>query len=324
MNRVAAGAALPYPAIEPYENGLLDVESGQQVYWEACGNPLGKPALFVHGGPGGGCSSHDRRLFDPARYRIILFDQRGCGRSLPHAADRADLSANSTGQLVSDMEALRRTLGVDRWLLLGGSWGAALALAYAEAHRERVSALVLRGVFTARDCEIRWLYREGASFLFPDAWEQFAAPVAERERGDLVAAYHRLLNCGDARLERAAARAWCAWEDDISTLLPQPAASAPDDRALLARARIETHYFVNRSFLEEGQLIANSVRIAGIAGVIVQGRYDAVTPPATAWQLHRAWPSSRLEIVADAGHASIEPGIRRGLVAATDEFASLT
>lgn len=311
--------APPYPPIEPYERGSIEADSGHRVYWEACGNPRGAPALFVHGGPGGGCNPNDRRLFDPARYRIVLFDQRGCGRSLPHAS----LAANTTALLVTDIEALRRQLGIDRWLLLGGSWGATLALVYAQAFRERVSALVLRGVFTARRCELRWLYREGASFLFPDAWERFCAPIPEHERHDLVTAYHARLTCGDAAIELAAARAWCAWEDRISTLHPQPetAPGDSDDAAFRARARIEAHYVINDAFLEEGQILAHADRLNGIPGVIVQGRYDAVTPPLTAWELHRAWSSSRLQIVADAGHASSEPGIRGGLVAATDHFA---
>jgi proline iminopeptidase len=305
-----------YPPIEPHDSGCMDVDDGHRIYWETCGNPLGQPALFLHSGPGGGCSANHRRLFDPDRYRIILFDQRGCGRSLPHAC----IAANTTAHLVSDMETLRQALGIDRWLLLGGSWGATLALAYAQAHPQRVSAMVLRGVFTARRSELRWLYREGASCLYPEAWERFVAPIPERKRGDLVAAYHRRLTCGDAAAELAAAHAWCAWEDALMTLLPA-SSSVTDEQPLLALARIEAHYFVNGAFLEEGQLIANAHRLRDIPGVIVQGRHDAVTPLATAWDLHKAWPRAQLHIVPDAGHASSEPGILRRLIAATDYFA---
>ncbi len=313
-----------YPPIEPHDCGFIDVDSGHRLYWEACGNPRGAPALFLHGGPGGGCNASDRRFFDPARYRIILFDQRGCGRSLPHAGSGDGLRANTTPLLLADIETIRDAMGVDRWLLFGGSWGATLALAYAQAHPERVTALVLRGVFTARRSELDWLYRGGASWFFPDAWREFVAPIPERERADLIAAYHARLTCGDPIRETTGARSWCAWEDAIITLRPQPAV-APDEAAAaswLARARLETHYFVHQSFLEEGQILAGAKRLRGIAGVIVQGRWDAVTPPATAYELHRAWPDSRLWIVPDAGHATTEPGIQGALVAATDAHAA--
>lgn len=320
----AAPAAHMYPPTEPYESGYIDMDGGHSLYWEACGNPAGRPALFVHSGPGGGCSAVNRRLFDPDRYRIVLYDQRGCGRSRPHASADAGLRANTTAHLVSDIEALRRMLGIERWLLLGGSWGATLALAYAQACPAHVSALVLRGVFTARRSELHWLYRAGASSLFPEAWARFNAPIPETERGDLVAAYHARLStaCG-ADAAMSAAREWCAWEDRIMTYLPDDRAGtiAQDERSLLALARIETHYLVNGAFLQEGQLIANAHRMSRIPGVIVQGRYDAVTPPVTAWDLHRAWPGSDLEIVADAGHASSEPGTLRRLIAATQRFA---
>jgi len=310
-----------YPPIEPYDVGLTEVGGGHRIYWEMCGNPLGKPALFLHGGPGGGCTRDNRRLFDPERYRIILFDQRGCGRSRPHAS----LEANTTAHLVSDMESLRRTFGIERWLLLGGSWGTTLALAYAQAYPGRVSAMVLRGVFTARQSELRWLYQGGASFLFPDAWERFIAPIPDSERSDLVAAYHARLTNGDRAVEMPAARAWCAWEEEIMTLQPRPPAAPfpADDAQLLALARIETHYFVHGAFLAEGQLMANAHRLLDIPGVIVQGRYDTVTPPVTAWELHKAWPQAQLEIVRDAGHASNEPGILRGLITATNAFAQI-
>jgi proline iminopeptidase len=324
----ALPAAQMYPPIEPYDSGFIEVEGGHSVYWEMCGNPSGKPALFLHGGPGGGCSAASRRLFDPDRYRIILFDQRGCGRSRPHASADAGLRANTTAYLVSDIETLRRTLGIDRWLLLGGSWGAALALAYAQIHPQRVSAMVLRGVFTARRSELRWLYGQGASSLFPEDWARFNAPIPEAERGDLIAAYHARLLAGGGAVDSvlAAARAWCAWEDRLMTRLPlNRAGMAPgpqtDDAALLALARIETHYFVHGAFLDEGQLISNAHRMSSIPAVIVQGSHDAVTPPVTACDLHRAWPRAELQVVPDAGHASGEPDILRRLIAATHAFA---
>ena len=322
-----------YPAVEPYDSGFVQVDGGHSVYWEMCGNPSGKDALVLHGGPGGGCSANNRRLFDPDRYRIILFDQRGCGRSRPHASVEHGLQANTTAHLVSDIEMLRRTFGIERWLLLGGSWGATLALAYAQTHMERVSAMVLRGVFPARQSELRWLYGDGASSLFPEAWERFNAPIPEAERGDLVAAYHaRLFAGGQGGANRvdsalAAARTWCAWEDEIMTRRPDNRAGVTpdpqqDDTMLLALARIETHYFVNGAFLEEGQLISNAHRMSRIPAVIVQGRHDAVTPPVTAWDLHQAWPQAELQMVPDAGHASGEPGTLRRLIAATDAFAT--
>ncbi len=319
-----------YPPIKPYASGFIVVDGGHSVYWEMCGNPSGKPALFLHSGPGGGCSANNRRLFDPERYRIILFDQRGCGRSRPHASGAPELRANTTTHLVSDMETLRRALRINHWLLLGGSWGAALALAYAQTCPERVSAMVLRGVFTARQSELHWLYHEGASFLFPDAWERFVAPIPEDQRGDMVAAYHARLSAGkeggDAATAIAAARAWCAWEDELMTLPNGKHASTTpelhqDAMSLLALARIEAHYLVNDAFLEEGQLVSNARRMSHIPGVIVQGRNDAVTPPRTALDLHKAWPRAELQIVPDAGHASSEPGILRRLIAATDAFA---
>lgn len=311
-----------YPEVEPYERGRLAVDGGHSLYWEACGNPRGLPALFLHSGPGGGCTANSRRLFDPERYRIILFDQRGCGRSRPHAS----LEANTTAHLVSDMESLRRWFGVERWLLLGGSWGATLALAYAESHPERVSAMVLRGVFTARRCELRWLYEEGASRVCPEAWERFQAPIPDAERDDLVAAYHGRLTSGDPALERTAARAWCAWEDELITLgwpAPPPSAhiASPEEQLrLLALARIEAHYALHGAFLEEGQLLANACRLQWIPGVIVQGRRDAVTPPRTALDLHAAWPGAALRVSEDAGHATCEPSILRELVTATQSF----
>jgi proline iminopeptidase len=321
MSRDHASTARPpelYPPLEPYDCGHLDGEGGHSIYWETCGNPRGRPALFLHGGPGGGCSVDNRRLFDPRRYRTVLFDQRGCGRSRP----LGKLEDNTTALLLSDIETLRRRLGIERWLVLGGSWGAALALAYAESLPQRVSALVLRGVFTARQAELRWLYQEGASFLFPEAWDAFSGAIPAQQRADLLRAYHARLTCGDPAVELSAARSWCAWEHEVMTLLPQVAPPARDDAALRALARLETHYFVHNAFLTEGQLIERAHCLDGIPGVIVQGRYDAVTPPITAWQLRRAWPQARLNIIADAGHASSEPSIQSALVAATDLFAN--
>lgn len=310
-----------YPPIEVYDGGFIEVDGGHRIYWEMCGNPLGKPALFVHGGPGGGCSPDNRRLFDPDRYRIVLFDQRGCGRSRP----RACIEANTTAHLLADMETLRQALEIDQWLVLGGSWGATLALTYAQSYPRRVAALVLRGVFMARRSELRWLYQEGASFLFPEAWERFLAPIPESERGNLIAAYQARLASGDPAGELAAARAWCAWENEIMTLLPTPEMSRnrAEDIDLIALARIETHYFVNDAFLEEDQILAHARRLRHIPGVVVQGRYDCVTPVRSAWDLQRAWPRAELQIVPDAGHASGEEGILRRIIAATDAFAGV-
>jgi proline iminopeptidase len=308
-----------YPPIEPDDSGTLDVGDGHTLYWEASGNRHGKPALFLHGGPGGGCQPDHRRLFDPDRYRIILFDQRGGGRSRPSGR----IEANTTPHLVADVERLRLFFGFDDWLILGGSWGAALALAYAETHRARVNALVLRGVFTATRSELDWLYKEGgASRLFPEAFARFAAPIPASEQHDLVAAYHRRLTSSDPAVASDAASDWCAWEASLLTLIPRATSiGSGASQGELALARIETHYFVNDTFLAEGQLLAGAELLGNLPGIIVQGRYDLVTPAATAWALHQAWPGSKLEIVPAAGHATGEPGITRALVAATDRFA---
>jgi proline iminopeptidase len=306
-----------YPPIDSYDRGHLNVGDGHCLYWETCGNPKGFPALFLHGGPGGGCNADHRRLFDPQRYRIVLFDQRGCGRSLPVAS----LQANTTQHLVNDIELLRRHLGIERWLILGGSWGATLALLYAQSHRERVEALVLRGVFSGRKKEIDWLYQFGASELFPEAWLRFIGPIPEDERGDLLHAYHRRLTSSDMQVRISAARSWCAWEASVMTLLPRASAYSSSDDNVLALARIETHFFVNDTFIAEGQVLRDAHKLAGLPGIIVQGRYDVVTPPVTAYDLHLAWLGSRLDIVPDAGHATSEPGIMRRMVQATDEFA---
>ncbi|MET9490098.1 prolyl aminopeptidase [Nocardia sp. NPDC006630] len=312
-----------YPPIEPYELGMLDVGDGQQLYWEVSGNPDGKPVVFLHGGPGGGTAPFHRQFFDPAAYRIVLFDQRGCGQSTPHIADGASLESNTTWNLVADIEALRTHLGVERWQVFGGSWGSTLALAYAQTHPDRVTELVLRGIFLLRRKEIDWYYNGAAGYVYPDEWEKFLAPVPESDRGDdLVEVYHRLLHSPDEKIATDAAVAWSTWEGATSSLLPQPdrVAETADPRFALAFARIENHYFHHRGFLDEGQLLRDIERIAHIPGVIVQGRHDVVCPAVSAWDLHRAWANSELHLVPDAGHAAAEPGITHHLVEATDKY----
>ena len=308
-----------YPAIEPYRSTMFRVSGLHEIYVEECGNPKGKPVIFVHGGPGGGCAPDYRRLFDPTAYRIVLFDQRGCGRSRPHA----ELTDNTTWHLVSDMEAIRSHLGIERWQVFGGSWGSTLALAYAETHPERATELILRGIFTLRCKELLWFYQEGASNVFPDAWEKFLAPIPADERGDLMAAYYRRLTGPDPAVRLEAAKAWSMWEGSTLSLYPDDRRVADfgrDDYAI-AFARIECHYFVNKGFFEsDTQLIDNVGRIRHIPAVIVQGRYDMCTPMRTAWDLSRAWPEADLKIVPDAGHAFTEPGIRHALILATDRF----
>jgi proline iminopeptidase len=308
-----------YPPIEPYEHGWLDVGDGHRVYWELCGNPEGKPAVFLHGGPGGGCSALHRQLFDPARYRVLLFDQRGCGRSVPYAS----IDANTTWHLVADIERLRTVLGTESWLVFGGSWGSTLALSYAQVHPERVSELVLRGIFFLRRSELHWYYQEGASWLFPEKWEGFLAPIPPEERGDLIAAYRRRLMHPDPAVQARAAHAWSLWEGETITLLPNAGFSAQfgDPHYALAFARIENHFFSNAGFLEEGQLLRDAHRLKHIPGIIIQGRYDVATPAKSAWELHKAWPESRFILVPDAGHAFNEPGILHNLIEATDSFA---
>lgn len=310
-----------YPAIEPFETGRLQVSGLHEIYYEVCGNPAGKPAIVCHGGPGGGITPSMRRYFDPAKYRIVLFDQRGCGRSTPYA----ELRENTTWDLVADMEKLRRRLDIERWLVFGGSWGSTLALAYAESHPERVSELVLRGIFTLRRAELRWFYQEGASWLFPDAWQSYLAPIPESERDDLIGAYHRRLTGADETEKRRAARAWSAWEGGTVSLLPsqERIESFSADAFAIAFARIECHYFVNGGFFDrDDQLIANVDRIRHIPAVIVQGRYDVCTPMKTAWDLHRAWPEADFQLIPDAGHAASEPGIIDALIRANNRFAA--
>ena len=309
-----------YPPIEPSRSGHLAVGDGHEIYWEECGNPKGKPVVFLHGGPGAGCDARARRFFDPARYRIFLFDQRGCGRSRPHAS----LDHNTTWDLVADIERLREFFGVGRWQAFGGSWGSTLALAYAETHPDRVTELVLRGIFLLRKAELDWFYQAGASCLYPDRWEDYVAPIPAAERGDLMRAFHRRLTGKDAVAARDAARAWAVWEGATSYLLTDDdnVRKWGEDEFALAVARIECHYFVNGGFMRnESQLLDDIDRIRRIPAVIVQGRHDVVCPMMTAWDLHRAWPEAELHVVGDAGHSAFEPGITDALVRATDRFA---
>ncbi len=312
-----------YPPVQPYTHGRLDVGDGQVLYWEESGNPDGKPALFVHGGPGGGLVPNYRRYFDPRRYRLVLFDQRGCGHSLPHASEaQPDLSANTTWHLVADMEKLREHRGIDRWQVFGGSWGSALSLAYAEAHPERVTELILRGVFTLRRSELDWYYNGGAANLAPEWWRSFCAPLPTGFDGDRIAKYHELLFDPDPAIHGPAGVAWSTWEAATSHLefSAESVEAFADPEYALAFARIENHYFVNAGWLEEGQLIAQADRLQGIPGVIVQGSYDLPCPVVTADDLHRAWPQADYRVVL-AGHSISEPAIAAELVAATDRFA---
>jgi proline iminopeptidase len=314
-----------YPEIEPYDHGMLDVGDGNCVYWEVCGNPSGKPAVVLHGGPGSGCSTGARRYFDPQSYRIVLFDQRGCGRSMPHASDlRTDLSVNTTAYLLADMEHLRQYLGIDQWLLFGGSWGSTLGLAYAERNPQRVTEIVFVGVTTTRRVEIDWLYG-GVAPLFPEQWARFRAGVPPTERdGDLVAAYHRLLQDPDPTIHMKAAKDWCEWESALVSVDPD---APPDPRRLqpafqLAFARIVTHYFHHNAWLEDGILLRQAGALAHIPGILVHGRLDLCSPLVTAWELAQAWPDSELVIVSGAGHSSSDPGMSEVLIAATDRFAT--
>ncbi|MDN3351077.1 prolyl aminopeptidase [Actinomadura sp. DC4] len=313
-----------YPPIEPYDSGLLDTGDGNRIHWEVCGDPAGKPVVMLHGGPGGGCTPDHRRQFDPAAYRIVLFDQRNCGRSLPPASDPSvSLEDNTTWHLVADMERLREHLDIDRWQVFGGSWGSALALAYAQTHPERVTEMVLRGIFTLRPFELYWFYQEGASLLFPDLWEKYIAPIPEDERDDLITAFHARLNDSDPSLRIPAALAWSVWEGSTITLRPSAGVieEHSDDDYAVTFSRIENHYFVNGGFFEDDQLIRDVDKIRHIPCVIVQGRYDVCTPAATAWDLHRSWPEAEFHLVDDAGHAYTEPGILHHLIEATDRFA---
>jgi proline iminopeptidase len=309
-----------YPPIEPYKSGHLDVGDGHSLYWELSGNPKGKPVVFLHGGPGGGSSPEHRRQFDPKLYNILVFDQRGCGKSTPYAS----LENNTTWDLVADIEKLREMVGVDKWQVFGGSWGSTLALAYAQTHPSRVTELVLRGVFLFDPFEIDWMYKYGgASQLYPDGWDAFVADIPPAERNDLVAAYQRRLTSDDEAEQLKAAQAWSKWEGEIVTLLPSPDTiehfTSPE--VAVAVARIENHYMANRGWLEAGQLLRGASKLKGIPGVIVQGRHDCCTPPVAAWSLKKAWPDVDLNIIPDAGHLFSEPGNLDALIRATDRFA---
>ena len=312
-----------YPEIEPTRSGLLDVGDDNSIYWETVGNPAGKPALVLHGGPGSGCTPTLRRFFDPARYQVVLFDQRGCGRSTPHAADpEVDLTTNTTWHLVDDIENLRRHLDIDQWLLFGVSWGSTLALAYAEAHPDRVTEIVLGAVTTTRPSEIDWLYH-GAGWFLPEEWDRFRSGTKEASGDDLVAAYRSLLEHPDPTIRDEAARHWCEWEDAVVSagrhIEPNP--RYLDPRFRLAFARTVTHYFANGAWLDDGQLIAQADRLAGIPGVLAHGNLDFSSPLATAWELSRTWPDAEL-VVAEAGHSATDTSMRRALLAATDRFAT--
>jgi proline iminopeptidase len=313
------GADTLFPDIAPYRTGRLKVSPLHEIYFEECGSPKGKPALLLHGGPGGGIAAFMRRFHDPDAYRIILFDQRGCGRSTPHA----ELTDNTTWHLVADIERLREMAGFDTWLVFGGSWGSTLALAYAETHPDRVSELVVRGIYTLTRAELEWYYQFGVSEMFPDKWERFLAPIPEAERGDMMAAYRKRLVGSDRKAQIEAARAWSLWEGETITLLPEPETSGPfgqDDYAV-AFARIENHYFVHAGWLEEGQLLRDAHKLKNIPGTIVHGRYDMPCPARYAWALHKAWPKADFHLIEGAGHAYSEPGILDRLIRATDKFA---
>ena len=308
-----------YPEIEPFDSGMLDVGDGHSIYWERSGTPGAKPAVFLHGGPGGTISPKHRRLFDPKLYDLTLFDQRGCGKSTPNAS----LDANTTWHLVADIERLREKAGVDKWLVFGGSWGSTLALAYTQKHPERVSELIVRGIYTLTRAELDWYYQFGVSEMFPDKWERFVAPIPEAERGDMMGAYRKRLVGTDRAAQIEAAKAWSLWEGETITLLPEPSTSdafAVEDYAV-AFARIENHYFVHAGWLEEGQLLRDAHKLAGIPGVIVHGRYDMPCPAKYAWQLHKAWPDAEFHLIEGAGHAYSEPGILDRLIRSTDKFA---
>ena len=308
-----------YPEIEPYETGMLDVGEGHSLYWERVGTPGAKPAVFLHGGPGGGIAPDHRRLWDPEAYDVLLFDQRGCGRSLPFA----EIEYNDTWRIVEDIERLRQMCGHEKWQAFGGSWGSTLALAYAQKYPDRVSELVLRGVFLARKQEKSWLYGYGASEIMAEQWDQFTGLIPEAEQGDLVRAYYERLTSDDEATRLAAAREWSLWEGHVATLLPNEdlLESFGDPAKAVPFARICAKFFLEDFFLDENELLANVDKLAGIPGIIVQGRHDICTPPGAAWALKKAWPEAELWIVHDAGHSASEPGIVDGLVRATDKLA---
>ncbi|HAX74874.1 MAG TPA: prolyl aminopeptidase [Cyanobacteria bacterium UBA11372] len=310
-----------YPPREPYNSGYLKVSDLHRIHFEESGNPEGKPIVLLHGGPGGGCPPFYRQYFDPEKWRLIMFDQRGCGQSKPHA----ELQENTTWDLVNDIEKLREHLNIEQWVVFGGSWGSTLSLAYSQTHPDRCKGLILRGIFMLRQKEIRWFYQEGASYIFPDAWEEYLKPIPINERDDLLTAYYQRLTSPDAQIRLEAARAWSIWEASTSRLFPDLDLKQRFgvDAFAEAFARIECHYFINKGFLEpEDQLLLNVDRIRHIPAVIVQGRYDVVCPMMSAWELHRAWEEAEFIVVPDAGHSMSEPGIRSALIEATDKFAN--
>jgi proline iminopeptidase len=311
-----------YPPIEPYKTGFLDVGSGHSLYWEESGNPKGIPAIFLHGGPGSGTDASHRCYFNPAKYRIVLMDQRGSGKSRPHAS----LVDNTTWHLVADIEALRKFLHIEKWLVFGGSWGSTLALAYAETHPARVLALVLRGIFLARKKELLWFYQAGAHHIYTDQWEKFLEPIPLEERGDLMQSYYKRLTSSDLSVRRRAASAWAAWEGATLKLLfdPDLYLQFTQDEHADALARIECHYFVNQAFFKtDNWLIEHVSALRTIPAVIIHGRYDIICPFENAWELHKAWPEAEFEIIKDAGHAASEPGICDALIRSTDRFAEI-
>lgn len=310
-----------YPPIKPYQTGTLPVSDLHTLYFEQVGNPHGKPVVFLHGGPGGGIDPIHRQYFDPEKWRVVLFDQRGCGRSTPHA----ELRQNTTWDLVSDIERLRTHLGIETWAVFGGSWGSTLALAYSQTHPQACTALILRGIFMLRQKELRWFYQEGASYIFPDAWEAYLQPIPEGDRHDLITAYYQQLTSPDLETRLTAAHAWSIWEASTSKLLLDPNLQAKfgDSQFADAFARIECHYFVNRGFMaSEDQLLKNVDRIRQVPAVIIQGRYDVVCPMVSAWELHQAWPEAEFVVISDAGHSMTEPGIQSALLDTTDRFAA--
>ncbi|MEG4941073.1 prolyl aminopeptidase [Microcoleus sp. F4-D5] len=309
-----------YPPRQPYNEGELKVSDLHTIHFEESGNPEGKPIVLLHGGPGGGCPPFYRQYFDPKKWRLVMFDQRGCGQSKPHA----ELQENTTWDLVNDIEKLREYLNIQQWVVFGGSWGSTLSLAYSQTHPDRCKGLILRGIFMLREKEIRWFYQEGASYIFPDAWEEYVKPIPINERDDMLTAYYQRLTSPDAQIRLEAARAWSIWEGSTSRLFPDLDLKQRFgiDAFAEAFARIECHYFINKGFIEpEDKLLLNIDRIRKIPAVIVQGRYDVVCPMMSAWELHRAWPEAEFIVVADAGHSMSEPGIRTCLMEATDKFA---
>ncbi len=310
-----------YPPLEPYDHGYLQVSDLHTIHYEQSGNPNGKPVVVLHGGPGGGAAPVYRQYFNPEKWRIIMFDQRGCGKSTPYA----ELTENTTWDLVADIEKLRNKLGIEQWFVFGGSWGSTLSLAYSQSHPSACLGLILRGIFMLRQQELQWFYQSGASYIFPDAWESYLKPIPPEERTDLISAYHKRLTSEDRQIRLEAARAWSVWEASTSKLLPSDKSIQRfgSDQFAEAFARIECHYFVNKGFLEtENQLLDNCDRIAHLPGVIVQGRYDVVCPMVTSWELHKVWPRAEYLVIPDAGHSVSEPGIIDALVTATDRFAS--